>query len=41
MVAHSLARYTINVSNYVVWMGDALSQTLNVIQADLALFLYN
>ena len=44
MVARSLTRYTINVSNYVVWMEDAPSQTLNVIQADLAglyIYIYN
>ena len=43
MVARSLTRYTINVSNYVVWMEDAPLQTLNVIQADLAgfFFFYN
>ena len=43
MVARSLTRYAKNVSNYVVWMEDAPSQTLNVIQADLAgfFFLYN
>lgn len=38
MVAHSLGRYAINVSNYVVWMNDAPSQILNVIQADLVGF---
>ena len=41
MVAYSLARHAINVSNYVVWMNDAPSQTFNVIQVDLAIFLYN
>ena len=40
MVARSLTRYAINVSNYVVWMEDAPSQTLNVIQADLAGFFF-
>ena len=40
MVAHSLTRYAINVSNYIVWMEDAPSQTLNVIQADLVGFFF-
>ena len=40
MVAHSLTRYAINVSNYIVWMEDAPSQTLKVIQADLAGFFF-
>ena len=38
MVAHNLARYTKNVSDYVVWIKDAPPHIHNVIQADSAFF---
>lgn len=41
MVAHNLARYTRNVSDYVVWIKDAPPHIHNVIQADSAFFFIN
>ena len=38
MVAHGLAKYAVNIVDYVVWMEDAPSQIHNVIQADFATF---
>ena len=35
-LAHSLARYSINVSNYVVWMEEVPNHLLFVILQDLA-----
>ena len=35
-LAHSLARYSINVSNYVVWMKEVPNHLLYVVQQDLA-----
>ena len=35
-LAHSLARYSINVSNYVVWMEEVPNHLLSVVQQDLA-----
>jgi len=39
MVAHYLAKYVKNVSDYVVWMEDAPPQFYNVLQLDFANFL--
>lgn len=35
-LAHSLARYSINVSNYVVWIEEVPNPLLSVVQQDLA-----
>ena len=35
-LAHSLARYSINVSNYVVWTEEVPNHLLSVVQQDLA-----
>ena len=35
-LAHSLARYSINVSNYVVWMEEVPHPLFSVAQHDLA-----
>ena len=35
-LAHSLARYSINVSNYAVWMEEVPNHLLSVVQQDLA-----
>ena len=35
-VAHGLARFAINISDFLVWMEDVLSQFYYVVQADLA-----
>ena len=37
-LAHSLARYSINVSNYVVWMEKVPNHLLSDVQQDLANF---
>ena len=34
-VAHSLARYVINIPDYLVWMEDVLPQFHYIVQADL------
>ena len=39
MVAHYLAKYAKNVSDYVVWIEDAPPQLYNVPQLDFANFL--
>ena len=38
MVAHNLAMYARNFSDFVVWMEDAPPQIYNVAQADFANF---
>ena len=38
MVAHSLARYALHVSDVVVWMEGIPSNVVSVLQADLAHF---
>ncbi|KAK9988324.1 hypothetical protein SO802_028563 [Lithocarpus litseifolius] len=35
-LAHSLARYSINVSNYVVWMEEVPTSLIKVVQQDIA-----
>ena len=37
-VVHSLAKYVVHISDFIVWMDDVPPQFLNVIQADLARF---
>lgn len=37
-VTHSLARFAVNVSNFLVWMEDVPLQFLSVLQVDLAGF---
>jgi len=34
-VAHSLARYAVNIPDYLVWMEDVTPQFHSVVQADL------
>ena len=36
MVAHRLARYTLNVLEFVVWMEDVPPQIVFVVLADIA-----
>ena len=39
--AHSLAKHSINVSNYIVWMEDVPPSLHSIFQADLAMSLSN
>ena len=35
-LAHSLAKYAINIQNFLVWMEKALPQVFHILQANLA-----
>ena len=37
-VIHSLARYAVHISNFLVWIEDVPPQILSIVQADLASF---